>query len=159
MATLQKIRSKGPLLLAVIGLALFAFIAEEAFRSWQTTSNNSKQQIGEIAGESISVQDYQSMIDEYTEVIKMTSGRDNLTDDEMTQVKDQVWQTYIQENLIFGEAKKLGLEDSDLESVMKENMAELNNELPSYCKLSKIEIRNEEFSKTAKNSIRRFLYS
>lgn len=59
----------------------------------------------------------------------------------------------------FDEAKKLGLEDSDLESVMKENMAELNNELPSYCKLSKIEIRNEEFSKTAKNSIRRFLYS
>lgn len=59
----------------------------------------------------------------------------------------------------FEEARKLGLEDSDLESVMAENLTSLNAELPSYYKLSKIEIRNEEFSKTAKNSIRRYLYS
>ncbi|MDO5447773.1 MAG: AMP-binding protein [Prevotellaceae bacterium] len=59
----------------------------------------------------------------------------------------------------FEEARKLGLEDSDLESVMAENLSSLNAELPSYYKLSKIEIRNEEFSKTAKNSIRRYLYS
>ena len=44
MATLQKIRAKGPLLVIVIGLALFAFIAEEAMRSIQSASNESKQQ-------------------------------------------------------------------------------------------------------------------
>ena len=42
MATLQKIRAKGPLLVIVIGLALFAFIAEEAMRSIQSASNESK---------------------------------------------------------------------------------------------------------------------
>ena len=56
MATLQKIRAKGPLLVIVIGLALFAFIAEEAMRSIQSASNESKQQVGEIYGERISVQ-------------------------------------------------------------------------------------------------------
>ena len=50
MATLQKIRAKGPLLVIVIGLALFAFIAEEAMRSIQSASNESKQQVGEIYG-------------------------------------------------------------------------------------------------------------
>ena len=41
MATLQKIRAKGPLLVIVIGVALFAFIAEEAMRSIQSASNES----------------------------------------------------------------------------------------------------------------------
>lgn len=127
MAALGKIRKKGALLVVVIGLALFAFVAEEAFRSCESTRNQTRQQIAEINGKKLSVQDYQSMIDEYTEVIKMTSGRDNLTDDEMTQVKDQVWQTYIQENLIFGEAKKLGLTvtDQELQNVISKGENQL----------------------------------
>ena len=60
MATLQKIRAKGPLLVIVIGLALFAFIAEEAMRSIQSASNESKQQVGEIYGERISVHEFQN---------------------------------------------------------------------------------------------------
>lgn len=43
----------------VIGLALFAFIAEEFFRSIETTSNESKQQVGEVYGEKLSVQEFQ----------------------------------------------------------------------------------------------------
>ena len=95
MATLQKIRSKGPLLLAVIGLALFAFIAEEAFRSWQTSSNNSKQQIGQIAGEDVSVQEYQNLVDELSDVFKLSQGTNTLTDDLMNQIKDQAWQNFV----------------------------------------------------------------
>lgn len=59
----------------------------------------------------------------------------------------------------YDEAEKIGLEPSDIASVMTEDMNTLNSTLPSYCKLSKIEIREEEFSKTAKKSIRRFLYT
>ena len=69
MATLQKIRAKGPLLVIVIGLALFAFIAEEAMRSIQSASNESKQQVGEIYGERISVHEFQNLVDEYAEVV------------------------------------------------------------------------------------------
>lgn len=115
MATLQKIRSKGPLLLGVIGLALFAFIAEEAFRSWQTTSNNSKQQIGEIAGKTVSVQDYQDMVDELTEVIKLTQGVNSLNDDQMNQIKDQAWQNYLNYELVSAECEKIGLRVTDAE--------------------------------------------
>ena len=122
MATLQKIRSKGPLLLAVIGLALFAFIAEEAFRSWQTSSNNSKQQIGQIAGEDVSVQEYQNLVDELSDVFKLSQGTNTLTDDLMNQIKDQAWQNFVNYKLVSAECKKLGLKvtDAELQAIINE---------------------------------------
>lgn len=48
MATLQKIRSKGPLLVIVIGLALFAFIAGDAWKVLQP--HQGKQDVGEVNG-------------------------------------------------------------------------------------------------------------
>ena len=92
MAALGKIRSKGVTLIVIIGLALFAFIAEEAFRSCNGIKGEARQQIGEILGEKISVQDYQKLIDEYQSAIKFTMQRDNLSEEELNQVKDQVWQ-------------------------------------------------------------------
>ena len=83
MATLQKIRAKGPLLVIVIGVALFAFIAEEAMRSIQSASNESKQQVGEIYGERISVHEFQNLVDEYAEVVKFTSGNSALNDQQL----------------------------------------------------------------------------
>lgn len=113
MATLQKIRSKGPLLVIVIGLALFAFIAGDAWKVLQP--HQGKQEVGEINGKSISAQDFQKMVDEYSEVIKMTQGVNSLNDDQLSQIKDQVWQTYVNNELISKEAEKLGLKVSDAE--------------------------------------------
>jgi long-chain acyl-CoA synthetase len=59
----------------------------------------------------------------------------------------------------FDEAHNLGLQDSDLEGVMEQNRIELNAALPSYSKLSGIKIHPEEFKKTPKKSIKRFLYT
>lgn len=59
----------------------------------------------------------------------------------------------------FDEAHNLGLQDSDLEGVMEQNRIELNAALPSYSKLSGIKIHPEEFEKTPKKSIKRFLYT
>ena len=115
MAALGKIRSKGVLLISIIGFALFAFIAEELFRSCESHRNESRQQVGEVLGEKVSVQDFQKFVDEYTAVIKMTQGRDNLTDEELNQVKDVVWNTYIQNQLISHEAEKIGLTVTDQE--------------------------------------------
>ena len=83
MAVIGKIRSWGPVLATVIGLALFAFIAEEMFRSCEATNNEKRQQVGEVLGKKVSVQDFQAMVDEYQEVIKMTQGRESLSDDEI----------------------------------------------------------------------------
>ena len=115
MATLQKIRSKGPLLVIVIGLALFAFIAEEAMRSIQSATNESKQQVGEVFGEKISVQEYQNLVDEYADVIKINNNGMSLTDAQLTQVRDQVWNNYVQNKLIEHEAEKLGLTVTEAE--------------------------------------------
>ena len=122
MAASGKIRSWGPILATVIGLALFAFIAEEAFRSCESTRNQQRQQIGEVLGKKIDYQEYQKLFDEYTEVMKMTQGRDNLTDQEMNQIKDMVWQNYIQEAIIDNEAEKLGLTvtDQELQNMLNE---------------------------------------
>ena len=122
MAAIGKIRSWGPILATVIGLALFAFIAEEAFRSCESTRNQQRQQVGEVLGKKIDVQEYQRLVDEYTEVMKMSQGRDNFTDQEMNQLKDMVWQNYIQEAVIENEAKKLGLAvtDQELQNMLTE---------------------------------------
>ena len=96
-------------MIVIIGLGLFAFIAEEMFRSCEATSNERRLQVGEVLGKKLSVQDFQNLIDEYQEVIKMTQGRDNLTEDELNQVKDQVWNTYVNNTIVEAEADKLGL--------------------------------------------------
>ena len=121
MAAIGKIRSWGPILATVIGLALFAFIAEEMFRSCEATSNERRQQVGEVLGKKISVQEFQSLVDEYQEVIKMTQGRDNLSEEELNQVKDQVWQTFVNNTIIESEAEKLGLTvtDEELQNILR----------------------------------------
>lgn len=115
MAALGKIRSKGVILISILGFALFAFIAEELFRSCESSRNESRQQVGEVLGDKVNVQDFQKLVDEYTNVIKMTQGRDNLTDDDFNQVKDVVWNTFVQTEIISKEASKLGLQVTDQE--------------------------------------------
>ena len=59
----------------------------------------------------------------------------------------------------FDTVKEMGLTESDLESIMEHNRAELNAKLPVFSKVSAIEIRQEEFAKTPKRSIKRYLYN
>ncbi|MEJ8769487.1 peptidylprolyl isomerase [Prevotella sp. HCN-7019] len=115
MAVLGKIRSKGALLVGVIGLGLFAFIAEEAFRSCETSQNDKRQQVGEVLGEKINIQEFQALVDEYTEVMKLQQGSESLNDEQMNRVKDMVWNTYVQNKIIENETEKLGLTVTDAE--------------------------------------------
>ena len=122
MAALGKIRKRGMILISIIGLGLFAFIAEEGFRSCEASRNDQRQQVGRVLGEKVNVQDFQKLIDEYTEVIKMQQGVDNLNEMQMNQVKDMVWQTYIQTKVVEDEAKKIGLTvtDAELQNILAE---------------------------------------
>ncbi len=132
MAALGSIRKRGVLLICIIGAALFAFIAEELFRSCEATSNQRRQQVGEVLGKKISVQEFQALVDEYQEVIKMTQGRDNLTDDELNQVKDMVWETYVNNALVENEAEKLGLTvtDTELQNILKQGTSPMLAQTP-----------------------------
>lgn len=58
----------------------------------------------------------------------------------------------------YDEAATMRLNDADLENIMEQNRQELNTSQPPYCRLAAIEIVREEFEKTPKKSIKRYLY-
>ena len=148
MATLQTIRSKGPLLVVVIGLALFAFIAGDAWKVLQP--HQGEQDVGEINGKTLTAQEYQKMVDEYAEVIKLTQGLNSLNDDQLTQVKDQVWQSYVNNQLITAEAKKLGLtvSDAEIQAIIEEGTHPLLMQTP---------FRNPQTGAFDKDMLKKFL--
>ena len=150
MAAIGKIRSWGPVLVTVIGLALFAFIAEELFRSCDSLKNQERQRVGEVLGKKIDVQEFQNLVDEYTDVIKMTQGRDNLTDAEANQVKDMVWNQFIQNTVIGAEAEKLGLTVTDEE--MQQMLQEGTNPM-----LLQTPFVNQQTGRFDANSLKQFL--
>ena len=130
MATLQKIRSKGPLLVIIIGLALFAFVAGDAWKALQP--HTGKQDVGEINGETISAQDYQKLVDEYTEVYKFTRQTNAISDEELTQIKDEVWNSLVTTKILEKEAAKLGLQvtDAEMRTVLAEGTHQLLQQTP-----------------------------
>ncbi|WP_317338200.1 peptidylprolyl isomerase [Phocaeicola coprocola] len=148
MATLQTIRSKGPLLVIVIGLALFAFIAGDAWKILQP--HQGKQDAGEVNGNTLSAQDYQKMVDEFSEVIKLTNGLNSLSEDQLTNIKDQVWNTYVTNELIAAEAKKLGLKvtDKELQAIIDEGTNPLLMQTP---------FRNPQTGAFDKDMLKKFL--
>ncbi len=107
MATLQKLRNMGPLLVIFVGLALFAFIAGDAWRLFQ--SHTVDQNVGSINGEELSAVEFQKMYEEYVNAVKFARGTNALTEDEMNQVKDEVWSSYISNQVLQAEAEKIGL--------------------------------------------------
>lgn len=130
MAALQTIRSKGALLVGVLGLALFAFIAEEFFRSLETTSNMDKSIVGKVYGEKLTIQDFQNMVDEQSEIAKLQmqmQGQDaNLTDEQTEQIREQVWQQYVQKSMVQHECDKLGLyvTDGEVQEALRQGTAQ-----------------------------------
>lgn len=127
MAALNSVRKHGKFLVIIVALALFAFIAEEFVRSLGYTQNERHQRVGQINGENISIQDYNKLVDEYTDVIKFTQGVNNLTDYQATMVRDQAWQSFVQQQLIQHECEALGLcvTDSELERYIQSGESSL----------------------------------
>lgn len=107
MATLQSIRKHSGWLVAIIGLALFAFIAGDAAQVLQPHQNS--QNVGEINGNKIDAQTYQKLVEEYTQAINFIRGNNSLTEAENAQIKDEVWSTLVTNTLVGEQAKKLGL--------------------------------------------------
>lgn len=132
MTALGKIRSKGILLIIIIGLGLFAFIAEEAFRSCNGIKGQDSQQIGEVLGEKIYVQDFQKLLEEYQDAMKLTMRTDNLSEDQLNQLKDQVWQQLVSERVMKEDCKKLGLTvtEDELQNVLNDGTNQLLTQTP-----------------------------
>ena len=110
MAALQTIRDRGGLLVSiVIGLALIAFIVGDALSSGSSMFSGERNQVGEIAGESVSIIDYQNTLTQQEELVKMTNGLSSLTEEQQVMLQNNIWQQMVMEKLMGTEYEELGL--------------------------------------------------
>lgn len=110
MATLQNIRNRGGLLVSIIiGLALVAFIVGDALSSGASVFNRSRNQIGEIAGKGISIQEYQNKVTKNEEVVKMMNGLTALNDEQQTMLRENTWQQMVMQDIMNREYEELGI--------------------------------------------------
>jgi len=132
MATLQTIRSKGTILILILGLALFAFIAEELVRALSSSRNASHQVIGEVYGENVNYQDFNELVSEYENAVKLSNGNQNLTEQQSIQLRDQVWNDYVSQQIIQHEAKALGLTvtDAEVQQIINTGNSQLLRQTP-----------------------------
>lgn len=110
MAALQTIRDRGGLLVSiVIGLALVAFIVGDALSSGSSMFNSDRNQVGEIAGEGVSITDYQNRVTQQEEMLKAMNGITALNEDQQSMLRNNIWQQMIMEKLMGTEYEELGL--------------------------------------------------
>ncbi|MDO4994606.1 MAG: SurA N-terminal domain-containing protein [Bacteroidales bacterium] len=115
MAVLQKIRNRGVLLVSAIAIALFLFVIGDLLRGGEGLMNQAKQTVGEVGGTSVSIQDYQSLFEEFQIWQEIAQQKTSSSEDDNNQLKDMAWQTYVQNKLIEAECEKLGLTVTDAE--------------------------------------------
>jgi len=109
MATLQKIRNRGVFIGIIIGGALLAFIAGDALKSGGSLLTNSRNEMAEIAGESVNIRDFQNRFNHNLEVTKLMSGQNSIPSDQMDKIREQVWQQMVQEIVMNREYDELGI--------------------------------------------------
>ncbi len=110
MATLEKLRTRAGVLLAVIiGISLFAFILGDFLDSGGSLMNRSQLELAEISGKSISYQDFQGKVDEITEINKLFSGDNAIDEQTAERFREQIWQQIVRENVMDKEYEKLGV--------------------------------------------------
>jgi peptidyl-prolyl cis-trans isomerase D len=113
MATLEKIRTRAGLLVAiVIGISLAAFILGDMLKSGSSMFQRNQMEIGEIDGESVQYPEFQKQLEELGEIYKQNTGQNQLDENSWVQVREQTWQTFVR-NIVMGSVyEDLGLEIS-----------------------------------------------
>jgi len=113
MATLQKIRTRAGLLIAiVIGISLAAFVLGDALQSGTSIMKRNQMQIGEVNGESIQYPAFQKEVEELGEIYKQNTQQKQLDENSWAQVREQTWTTNVQK-IVMGEVyDKLGIDVS-----------------------------------------------
>ena len=110
MATLQKIRNRAGLLIAiVIGIALLAFVLGDFLNTGKRAMRRSETIIAEIDGKSIYIQEYNKIENSVSEIYKMNSGQQSMTEQMALEVKNQVWQELLDKYIMQKEYEKIGL--------------------------------------------------
>jgi peptidyl-prolyl cis-trans isomerase D len=109
MAVLERIRSKGVLLIVVIGLALLAFVVSDFLHSGSSYFNKSQSVVAKINGEEIDIKDFNAAVEQMTEVYKIETGKAELNEQMTSELRNQVWEMIVNEKILNKEVQKLGL--------------------------------------------------
>ena len=110
MASLQRIRNHGALLIAIVGLAMLAFILGDFLNSGSSFFNRSRENVGVIEGQKIHYTEYEAAKDQLTEVYKIESGRSDFDEDTYAQIRNQVWNMLMMDYTLRAQAKKIGMD-------------------------------------------------
>ncbi len=129
MATLGKIRKHGVLLVTTIAVALFLFVAGDFVKGGQSIFQQSQQVVAKIDGNEVSIQDYQKMIDELQGYYEIATGQSMTGEDELSRIKDEAWQTLVQNALIQKECEALGITvtDTEVSEIIQNGQSQLLN--------------------------------
>lgn len=127
MAVLQKIRNHGVLLVAIIAVALFLFVIGDLLRGGEGLVNQSRLNVGEVNGQAITIEEYQSAFEDFQLYQEITQQKATFTEEENNQIKDMAWQTLVQNKLIEAECQKLGIvvTDDEVRAVIQTGMSQL----------------------------------
>ncbi len=110
MATLQTIRTKAGLLVAiVIGISLAAFILGDMFQGGTSIFQGNRLKIGEINGETIQYPQFQQQVERLGDIYRMNSQQNQLDENTWVQVREQTWQNLIRDLVMNDVYKKLGI--------------------------------------------------
>ncbi len=111
MATLQTIRNRGGLLIAiVIGISLGAFILGDLLQSGSSILQRGQLEIGEINGETIQYPDFQKQVEQLGEIYKQNTQSSQLDENSWVQVREQTWQNLVQKNVMGEVYENLGID-------------------------------------------------
>ncbi len=112
MATLQRIRNAGPVIVIVIGIALVAFLLGDVN---QLFSSKGDQNVAEINGKPVSLPEYQARYKNYEEGFKLLTGNSTVNEESQKYIKSQVWEKIIKDYALNNTYEDLGIMVSDLE--------------------------------------------
>ena len=108
MATLEKIRSKGLLLLIVVGVALVVFIVGDLVNSGSTYFQENSANVAVINGDKVKIRDYAEKMDQFNDVVKLQYGN-NINDEMTEQIRQMVWESTVTEKVIGDECENIGM--------------------------------------------------
>lgn len=110
MATLQRIRNRAGLLVAVIiGMAIFAFVLQDLLSGGQTAFSRSRFEFAEIDGKSLQYEEYATRVEKLAEYYRLRIGQSSLDEQTMESIREQTWQDMVREYVTENEYQELGV--------------------------------------------------
>ena len=109
MAVLEKLRGWGIVLSILVALPLLLFIIDPSQIMSAVQSFSSKYDVGKIGGKKVSYTEFQTETDRLSKVYEMISGNSTSGEEQQNQIREEVWNSYVMDNLFLKNARAAGI--------------------------------------------------